>query len=171
MNNYKVKWSNFHITVNFNTRAPGIVGRIRNAVERMVDRDLVWTWLKQYKGGGQRDFEGAERMLVERVRIRAAIEGGGQQNNGIHAHIVVEVAHRTMVQVNKDGVCNLMRDLVGSNPNVHCRFIKGDGEDKDFILRYLMKEVPAYRPKDQFNQRLWYAFGRGTEITQIDRAV
>lgn len=152
--NDQIKWSNFHVTVNFNVDAEDHIDRMRSAVEDMADREHLWTWLKQYNGRAQVDFTDHTKPLVERVRLRAAFEHGGTQNRGLHVHIVLEVAHRTMVQIDKQGLVRLFRDIVGLAPNVHCRFIKGEGEDKDFCLRYLSKEVPDYVPRHVGNKIL-----------------
>jgi hypothetical protein len=156
----KLKWSNFHITVNFNIDDEEHIRAMREAVEEMAEPPTLWTWLRQFNGEEQVAFTGATTHLVERVRLRAAFEHGGKQNKGLHVHILVEVAHRTMVQVNKQGVEALFARIVKRTPNVHCRFLRGNSEDKDYILHYITKEVPAVRPKDQNNSRLRSAFGK-----------
>lgn len=162
-----MKYSNFHITVNFNVDSEAHVGRMRTAVEEMVESPYLWQWLKQYDGSGQIDFDEASKQLVDSVRLRVAFEHGGKFNHGLHMHIVCEVAHTTMVQVSKRGLCEVMEELVGMPANVHCRFLRGSGEDKDFILHYITKEVPRYHPQDQNNSRLRSAFRRG-EVLEAD---
>lgn len=185
MDGHKVKWSNFHVTVNFNIDSESHIERIRRAVEEMPESEWLWTWLKQFDGSGQIDFDThAQRLHVETVRLRAAIEHGGTHNHGLHVHIVIEVGHTTMVQISKSGVEKLFLHFVGYVPNVHCRFVRGQGEDKDFILHYLTKEVrnsqttclhlarrshsclqvPSYHPKDQSNSRLRSALLRGHDL-------
>ncbi len=137
-----VKYSNFHVTVNYNIDSEDHIGEMRTAIEEMVDSPYLWWWLKQFDGTHQLQFEGAQRNLVDRVRLRAAFEHGGRQNHGLHVHILVEVAHSTMVQLSKDGIIAVFEHFVpGRRPNVHCRFVPGKGEDKDFILHYITKEV------------------------------
>jgi hypothetical protein len=153
----KLKWSNFHVTVNFNKKDPGLIVPMRAAVEAMVEAPYLWQWLKHYDGSSQLEFTRHTAPLVETVRLRAAFEEDGKTNHGLHVHIVIEIGHRTMVQISKYGLCEMFRQLVGENPNVHCRFVRGDGEDKDFILRYITKEVPTYKPTSQLNSRLKYA--------------
>ncbi len=162
-----MKYSNFHVTVNFNVDAEEHIGAFREAIEGMVTSDVLWTWLRQYDGGEQLEFDDANKPLVDRVRLRAALEHGGQQNHGLHAHIVIEIAHTTMVQINKSALVTHFANVVGLAPNIHCRFIKGNGEDKDFILHYITKEVPTYRPENARNAQLQRAF-EGGEIIEAD---
>jgi hypothetical protein len=164
----KVKWSNFHITVNYNIDGEEHIEAMRRAVEAMPEHPYLWQWLKQYDGSSQIDFAGASKLEVDSVRLRAAFEHGGKQNHGLHVHIVVEIGHTTMVQISKHGVIDVFRAFLDENCNVHCRFIKGSGEDKDFILRYITKEVPRYHPRDQNNSRLRSAFLRGEVIADAE---
>ena len=140
---------------------------MRRAVDALVTPDYLWMWLKRYTGSEQVDFDAETAGLVETVRLRAAFEHEGRQNRGLHVHILIEIGHRTMVQVSKWGLCEVFRRLVGENPNCHCRFVKGSGEDKDFILRYITKEIPAYRPDSQLNSKLAYAFRAG-EVMEVE---
>lgn len=183
-----MKYSNFHITVNFNVDREEHIAQMRTAVEEMVEAPFLWQWLKQYNGHAQVDFNDDTYHLVDRVRLRAAFEHGGQQNRGLHVHILVEVAHTTMVQVRKDGIEGIFRHFVpGMNPNVHSRFVRGQGEDKDFILHYISKEVrrcdtpihfltppqigPRRRPQNPLNARLQRAFsGRHEELEEENLA-
>lgn len=164
-----MKWSNFHITVNYNIDGEEHIDQMRQAIENMAESPYLWQWLKHYNGG-KHDFSPENKLDVESVRIRAAFEHGGQQNHGLHAHILIEVGHRTMVQVEKQGVIDVFREVLpDNNPNIHIRFVRGDGEDKDFILHYITKEVPRYRPDREANQRLKRAFGpRGVEIGEAN---
>ena len=152
------KYSNFHVTVNFNKDDASLIYPMRDAIERMVEDPWLWRWLKHYRDGAQHDFMPDTELFVESVRLRAAFEREGKHNKGLHVHILIEIAHDTMVQISKFGLCQLMRDFVGHNPNCDIRFVKGSGEDKDFILHYLTKEIPRYTPKSQLNSRLKYAF-------------
>jgi len=164
-----MKYSNFHITVNFNVDDEAHIHAMRAAVEEMAAVPSLWRWLKQYTPNQtQVDFTQETQDDVHRVRLRAAFEHEGKHNKGLHVHILVEVTHTTMVQVSKDGVAGIFRDQVHMTPNVHCRFVAGNGEDKDFILHYITKEVPSYRPKDQNNDRLRYAFGGGNEEVEAE---
>lgn len=164
-----MKYSNFHITVNFNVDNAGLIDSMRRSVEAMVEAPYLWKWLRHFDGTQQLDFNDGDAHLVESVRLRAGFEHEGKHNKGLHVHIVVEVAHTTMVQVSKHGVCEIMREFVGLNPNCHCRFIRGTGEDKDFILHYLLKEIPSYTPQSQLNSRLKYALMPGKD--QVDAEV
>ncbi len=141
---------------------------MRKAVESMAEAPAVWRWLRQYDGQAQLEFTPQTEDLVHHVRLRAAFEHEGKQNKGLHVHILIEVTHVTMVQVSKEGIAAIFRDAVGATPNVHCRFVRGNGEDKDFILHYILKEVPSYRPKDQNNSRLRSAFGNANEIVESE---
>lgn len=141
---------------------------MREAVEGMARAPALWTWLRRYDGSSQVPFTHETAPLVQSVRLRAAFEHEGKQNRGLHVHILVEVAHTTMVQVDKRGVEALFLRAVKRTPNVHCRFVPGKGEDKDFILHYITKEVPRYRPKDQNNSRLRSAFGNDNEEVESE---
>lgn len=160
MESSKLKWSNFHITANFNVDSEDHIRELVNAVEEMVEHPYLWWWLKQYDGERRVDFDMVSKMDVQSVRLRAGVEHGGTQNHGLHVHILVEVAHRTMVQVDKEGIIDTLEHFVGLKPNVHVRFVKGEGDDKDFILRYIQKEVPSlHRQTKAGNRRLAMAMG------------
>lgn len=141
---------------------------MRRAVEALVEPDHLWKWLKHYSHGNRVDFDTDTAVDVESVRLRAAFEHEGKHNHGLHVHILIEVGHRTMVQVDKFGLCQIFRDFVGENPNCHVRFVPGAGEDKDFILHYITKEVPAYKPTSQLNSRLKYAFSGNNEEQEAE---
>lgn len=162
------KWSNFHITVNFNKRDYSLVPVIREAIERMAVEPDVWRWLKHYHDGQQIDFEGGARHDIKRIRIRAVFEDQGTHNRGVHVHILVEVYHTTLVQINKSELVGLFQDIVGHRPNIHCRFLRGDGESKDFILHYITKEVPRVRAQNPQNERLRVAFAAGHEEVEAE---
>lgn len=164
-----LKWSNFHVTVNFNKSDLGHMDDMKEAVQEMAEEPYLGWWLKQYDGSGQVDFDDDTWPLVETVRIRAAFEHEGKQNHGLHLHILIEVGHTTMVQVSKDGIVRLFRKLVKLEPNVHCRFVKGSGEDKEFILHYLTKEVPRKGATDPSNRRLAAAFREDSDLASVDQ--
>lgn len=156
-----VKYSNFHLTVNFNKRDVSLVPKIRAAVESLVD-DEVWPeWLMRYDGSQRVAFTPEDEYLVVGIRLRAALESGGKQNQGHHVHVLIEVTHDTMVQLDKQALLNHFRAVVGASPNVHFRFVKGAGDDKDFILHYITKEVPTRRSRNPENVRLARALRRG----------
>jgi predicted SnoaL-like aldol condensation-catalyzing enzyme len=162
------KWSNFHVTVNLNVDDEAHIHAMRAAVEEMAEIPTLWRWLKQFNGEEQVDFTSQTSALVEHVRLRAAFEHGGKTNKGLHVHILIEVTHTTMVQVSKDGVAAIFRQACKMQPNVHCRFLRGTGEDKDVILKYITKEVPNYRPADQNNSRLRSAFGNANDVVESE---
>lgn len=165
------KYSNFHVTVNFNVDSEAHLPLMRDAVEAMVEQRWMWTWLKQFDGTSQLEFTRDTMPMVERVRLRAAFEHNGKQNHGLHVHILIEVAHTTMVQISKFGICELFRHFCAMNPNVNCRFLRGSGEDKDFILEYMLKEVPSYRPQSQLNSRLRSAFRGDREEVEAESSL
>jgi len=108
-------------------------------------------------------FDEASSQWVDRVRVRAGLENQGEQNAGLHAHILVEVEHHTMVQVDGAGLYAYFREMMpGVRCNINSRFVKGDGEDKAFTLHYLSKERPAVVPKRY--KRLNDAFMHGEEL-------
>lgn len=164
------KWSNFHITVNFNRRDYSLVPAIRDAIERMAVEPDIWRWLKRYDNDAkhQVEFEGGHCDDIHRVRIRAAFEDQGEQNRGVHVHVLVEVYHSTLVQVDKRALIDLFEEIVGHRPNVHCRFLRGDGESKDFILHYITKEVPQGPARNRQDERLRAAFARPGEEVEAE---
>ncbi len=164
------KWSNFHITVNFNKRDYSLVPAVRDAIERMAVDPDVWRWLKRYDNERKQqvDFEGGDQADIHRIRIRAAFEDQGEHNRGVHVHVLVEVYHSTLVQIDKRELIGLFEEVVGAKPNVHCRFLRGDGESKDFILHYISKEVPQGRAKDPQTERLRVAFAAGREEVEAE---
>lgn len=152
---YKVKWSNFHVTINFNKPDSSLLSVMAEAVEMMVTPEYLWKWLKRYDGEKQVDFDTfTAKYEVKRVRIRASFEHGGTRNKGLHVHLLIEIEHTTMVQISKDGIVQVMKDLVGHTPNVHCRFVPGQGEDKNFLLHYITKEVPTEPARNPANRPL-----------------
>lgn len=156
--------SNWHITINFNTADEEIVVRFREAVEKLVDDEYLGRWLKHYVDGKQEDFEGEDWLLVDSVSLRAAFENKGAHNKGVHCHVLVEVLHQTQVQVSKKELCVLLHELVGKNPNVNCRLLKGNSEDTNFILRYITKEVVNHNIRHPGNTALAQAFATGDEV-------
>ena len=166
-----MKWSNFHITVNFNVDSEDHLPAMREAIESMVELPFVWWWIKQFDGSERIDFVGDQKQLVDTVRIRAVFEHKGKQNHGLHVHMVVEIGHDTMVQVDKEGVSEVFRQFVNMQPNVHVRFVKGSGEDKDFILLYLSKEIPSYKPNNQWNSRLKSALQNGDDVVEVEASL
>src|SRR5271166_477591 len=96
-----LKWSNFHITINFNVVDEDMVYTIKEAIEYAFGRELIFTWLKKVENRKQRPFQDGEEDQVETIRLRVGLENGGEQNKGVHAHILLEVGHRTMVQIDK----------------------------------------------------------------------
>lgn len=142
---------------------------MRLAVEEMAQVPTLWRWLKQFTGEEQVDFTSATQALVQHVRLRAAFEHEGKHNKGLHVHILVEVTHSTMVQINKEGVAAIFRQACHMSPNVHCRFLRGDDpEAKQVILKYITKEVPARRPADQNNSRLRSVFGKSDDVVESE---
>lgn len=137
----KVKWSNFHVTVNPNRPGLELIAQMREAVEALPTPEFLWRWLRHMKNGRQVLFEGAAKDLVETVRIRAAFERNGKKNRGLHVHMVIEIGHRTMVQLFGPAFEEIFFEFLGVPVNARLRFVKGQGEDKDFILHYLSKEV------------------------------
>lgn len=163
-----IKWSNFHVTVNFNTADESIMPHFRSAIEELVEGDNLWKWLKYYHNGQQEEFAGGNEHLVETVKLRAAFENKGAQNKGIHAHILIEVGHTAAVQINKAALVAFFRTRVGRNPNIFSRFIRGDGDSKAFILHYITKEVPAeWETDNRHNQAIARAFG-GSAYDQLE---
>ena len=166
-----LKWSNFHVTISPNSEVAGneqMTRYLREATEEMAQSDWLWRWLKVYKNGRRTDFEGAEKMDVETVRIRCALEEGGTQNQSVHAHLVIEIGHRTMVQVDMRGLQEVFGAYTRSNVNVKVQFIKGSGENLDYILKYLVKEVPRRFTASRGLREIQRAFGNADRVIAGD---
>ena len=167
----KPKYSNFHITVNLNSHDLAHLDVLRETIEDMPKHPWIWVWLKQVVGRGQQiDFDEASSPLVQRVRLRAALENQGEKNEGLHAHIVVEVQHVTRVQVSGSGLGDFFRGHLpaGVKPNIHSRFVKGEGDSKEFILHYLTKEVPNATTAPRRFRRLTKALTDGEPLAAAE---
>lgn len=163
----KTHYSNWHIVVNTNGGNEAIqVGRLRSAVQEMALPDELWKWLVYFDYGSKtkRPFTADEKLLVERVRVRAAFEREGAGRRGLHLHMLLEVTHRTMVQIEAVPFRQLFSRYTGRNPNVKIRFLRGDSSNKDFILHYITKEVPGPGRGDADLQRMTAAMRSGDVI-------
>jgi hypothetical protein len=49
----KSKYSNFHVTVNFNVDDEAHIHEMREAVEAMATLPTLWLWLRQFNGEAQ----------------------------------------------------------------------------------------------------------------------
>ncbi len=160
----KTKWSNFHVTINLNettskSSARGTITGFANAIDSMINDD-VFGWLVRYDNG-QRPFREEEKHLVDRVRARVGLERDDEgTNRSLHAHVLMEVEHRTMVQIDKWNIQHFINDRLGVRSNVHVRFLQGNSSDKDFILKYITKSMRDGAGSGQ-NRRLAKAMGRG----------
>lgn len=141
--------------MNLNSSDRENIDALRQAVESLPSEDCRHLWLRGYDG--TRQYELSETDFedhVDSIRLRAAIEREGPHNKGLHVHIVVEVAHDIMVQISKDGIVQVFRHfLPHCNPSIHCEFIRGQGDTKPFILKYLQKEVPPKSLRNTISQR------------------
>lgn len=166
------RWSNWHVTVNTNKNQADLIYVMREAIELLPEPQYLWRWLKHYAHGRQEDFDEAEKAKVYSVRLRAAFENKGKQNKGLHVHILVEVAHSTSVQINKQGFLAVCRELLGVPVNAQFRFLRGSGEDKDFILHYMTKEVPrGAKAANPENSKLQEVFAGAEEVVEVDTNV
>jgi len=150
----KQRWSNFHITINFNAGAAADVRRARAAIEDLSNHAYLWTWLRYYNGDHQMVFPHEDRDLVERLRWRVGFENNGEHNHNLHAHILLEIQHRTCIQLNKFAIKRALADLGFEGANVNVRFMKGNADDKDWILQYITKSMRENRPARFGNARL-----------------
>lgn len=174
----KTYWSNWHITVNANQREKSRADRLvtarilSDAVEEAVQNPRhLWYWLRYYKRGqGQIDFPPAEQAKVERVRARVSLEGAaGKGARSVHVHILIEVQHRTRVQIDEARFREvLVRETGFDNLNTKSRFVRGNGEDKEYLLRYLQKEgKPERVARDPDNR----ALQRDEEVHEVEEQV
>lgn len=141
----KVHYSNWHITINANqpNKSARVVARELTEAINALLRDNVYDWLRYFDAdtNTQRPLDGNERAEVMRVRAQAALERGGDNNRSVHAHILLEVQHTTMLHVDYRVIRDIISAYTGNSVNVSTRFAPGDGEDKNFLLHYISKEV------------------------------
>ena len=159
------KWSNFHVTVNLNlsgaeSAGTGIAAAFAESIEEAIN-DNPWQWLMRFEGS-QRPFEEEEKPLVESIRARVGMEQEADgTNRSIHAHILLEVQHRTRVQINHRGLKDFIDRDLGVSSNVSVRFLAGDSSDKNFILHYISKSLRQPHATSAANRRLARAMGEG----------
>lgn len=171
-----MKWSNFHVTMGFHASDDnaswidkGTLTRMATrAIQEVFSRQGALEWLKYY--GDRRQQPMTPEMFdndVDAMRTRAAFESEGTRNRSLHAHILVEVAHFSSVQIGAVDLKHAMETAMGHGIKISqkCRFVPGTGEDKAFVLDYLFKEVPRVGPEtSRENRALAEAFERGTDV-------
>lgn len=135
-------WSNYHITIQ-----PHLPNAPRTEHVRLLNRALTrllnrrWTWLRIVDNGATRAFNPNERNLVDSIRARPSLEAGA--DGAIHMHIVLEVMHHTSVQVDYMEVRDAVRSVL-PQANCNTRYLNYDGADREFLLRYVLKDgAPA----------------------------
>lgn len=142
-------WSNWHITLNTNQRERTDEQRETNAriLSDAVDDacskpEHLWRWLKHYVGGNRIDFTPENAGWVHRVRARVSLEvGPNAKNTSVHCHILLEVEHVTRVHIDHFEFKRIIEELTGwRGTNIKSRFVKGQGEDKEYLLRYIQKD-------------------------------
>jgi hypothetical protein len=164
-----LKWSNFHITVNPNAPASStnMVQDLRYTAEQMVTSEYLWTWLRQYVNGSRIPFSPGEKHKVETVRQRCAIEQSDSgSNQSHHLHIVLEIGHRTMVQIDINELKTLFQTFTGYYPNIKVDFIKGSGENLQYILKYITKEVPSQISGNRGLEKKRKVFGGQADVVE-----
>ena len=139
----KLKYSNFFVTVNLNEAGISKT-RVKDLADfcEMIMYSPHWQrWIQRATGKGSKlvRFTPAEYRDIKNIRARVGLEANGDTNKSLHAHIVVEITHDTMVRLNTEGLRQLCNEYLGSGANVHSRFIKGDGQGLEHILRYASK--------------------------------
>ena len=157
-------WSNWHITVNANRHEKTHKARMETAqllsdavATAIREPQHLWYWLRYFHNKEQKDFPEKMKQRVERIRARCALEMGGKANNrSVHVHIMLEVQHRTRVQIDPMRFQEVLEKITGlSGFNTLSRFVRGNGEDKEYLLRYLQKDgVPARKARDPDNARI-----------------
>ena len=152
----KEHWSNWHVTINFNTKGNHFSVNEYEEGLNVVLGEFHWKWLQIFINGTRRDFKRQERDLVNTIRARIGFERG--PNNGfLHAHVLLEVGHYTMLQIDGKAIQRLVDTQLGVKSNVQFRWLKGDSSNKDYILRYITKtirEKPEPSEHQGANQRL-----------------
>lgn len=136
------KWSNFHITVNLNeagySRAQ--VLRLGDFVSRICARDDRFKWIQFRVGKKTRRLTPDEQRKITSIRARVAVEKG-TRNHSLHAHILMEIGHRTCIGIDYQALKGLVRRYLGGSSNLHVRFIMAQGESLETILHYISKTV------------------------------
>lgn len=170
-------WSNWHITVNTNRHERTDEDRLETArtlADAIDDAirmpELLWTWLLHFTGGRRVAFTDEETAWISRIRARVALEEGPRANNrSVHCHILLEVEHVTRVQVDQWQLARVLEQITGwTGINVKSRFVKGEGSDREYLLRYIQKDgVPTRRARDPENRRIQQA----SEVLEIEEHV
>lgn len=148
-------WSNWSITINTNRHERTEAAReasaraLADAVDDACTQpQYLWRWLKHFVGGEQIPFTAANSHWVQRIRARVALEvGPNARNRSVHCHILLEVQHVTRLQIDHFELKRIIEEITGwRGTNIQSRFVKGDGEDKEYLLRYLQKDGVPRRP-------------------------
>lgn len=137
--------------------------RFADAINQVI-KDRKWEWLREMHGGYRSEFADADKYKIKRIRARVALETGTPTNPSIHAHILLEIEHTTMVQIDYRAITKAFKEETGfRGANIHVDFLKGD-DDKAFTLKYIMKEVNQWSDRPLHN-RLRRAFtGRDSNV-------
>ena len=178
------RWSNFHITVNLNipnndaTRTAAAL-TLTPAFREISRRNTLWQWLRYFNGQEQVAFAAGRnlgpnaRRSIQRLRFRIALEAGGEENASLHAHIILEIMHRSRVQINgaalRQAFVAVLPDYM-HGLNINCRFVRGDPqtEDREYLLRYLLKDgVPVEEPNNPANADLHNAYWGEFDPVQV----
>lgn len=160
----RMHWSNWHITINTNRHETDDGQRretariLADAIDDAVHEERIfYAWVKHYVAGDRIDFTPNTAGAISTVRLRVGLEQGPQAaNRSIHAHILIEIGHTTRLQIVDSQLLNALENLTGwYGMNIKSRFVKGDGEDKEYLLRYIQKDgVPRQPASDPDNARI-----------------
>jgi len=164
-----LKWSNFLVTLNTNSRSLETLDDLRNAIDIMPTYPYVWQWLYHVSPGGKKiAFDEATSQLVDRVRVRCAFESAGSTGN-VHAHCIIEVGHRTMVQIDAVGLREFFQEHLPINVgfNLNNKFVPG--KDMEYTLQYITKESSAAASSaPRPYRRLMTALEEGSETVDAE---
>lgn len=152
----KEHWSNWHITINFNK--PGGRDEIREFKECLdsILGDLHWQWLMRFDNGNRRPFTPLEHDLVNTIKATIGFERG-PANGFLHAHVILEVGHWTMLQLDGKEIQRMVDVNCGVSSNVQFRFLPGDSNSVAYIHKYITKTIREKPDPDQHhgpNKRL-----------------
>ena len=157
-------WSNWHITINTNqhertaaqrqTNGRILADAVRDACEIPA---VLWSWLRHFSNGNKIQFTPHMMGAVTRIRSRVSLEiGPDAANTSVHCHWLLEVEHRTRLQIDAVQLREQIEELTGfRGTHINIRFVKGAGDDKEYLLRYLQKDgVPRGVAQNADNRAL-----------------
>ena len=122
--------SNFFFTINTNRSDSEVQPLLKNAFDLFVKN--IPDFLKYPSGQDRRD-------LITNISVESSLEQVPLKKR-YHVHSYIKIQHKTKLQINLNKCRNFFRDQIGSNGNIHVRFIQLNTE---FNLREYIRKNPS----------------------------